>query len=115
MLFFIRIIMISSFPSSFITSATPIPLTAASTAEEIMDDSYYSDYETYNPEEDDKLLDCMPGTVATFSCPWYILHYENLLDEDNYSDVIEFIEGVTKEMCHEFDLGDINISPNSVI
>ena len=106
--------MISSFPSSFITSATPIPMTAASTAEEIMDDSYYSDYETYNPEED-KLLDCMPGTGATFSCPWYILHYENLLDEDNYSDVIEFIEGVIKEMCHEFDLGDINIGPNSVI
>ena len=56
----------------------------------------------------------MPGTVATFSYPWYILHYENLLDEDNYSDVIEFIEGVIKEMSHEFDLGDINIGPNSV-
>ena len=43
-----------------------------------------------------------------------ILHYENLLDEDNYSDVIEFIEGVIKEMSHKFDLGDINIGPNSV-
>jgi hypothetical protein len=54
--------MISSFhSSSSITSATPIPMTAASTAEEIMDVSYYSDYETYNPEEDDKLLDVCPA------------------------------------------------------